>query len=188
MPNKKIILSILIIGAVVTVAGAETWAYYQDTISITGTTIQTGTLYLTSDPDTSLLTIADVSPGSSGTLYQTITNSGTLPGKLKIDFGNIQESVVKEVPSSTGTDTLLDSVKVNIKLVKADDSTLVEQLAGSDSYPVSIESCNGLSASNIAMEANTSYTLVVYYEIPAGTDTGIQGKKLTFGITYTLSS
>jgi spore coat-associated protein N len=188
MPNKKVILSILIIVTVVTIAAANTWAYYQDTLTSTGNTIKTGTLYLTTDPDTSLMTIEDVSPGSSGTLYQTITNSGTMPGKLKTDFGTITESVATEVQSSTGTDTLLNSVKVNIQLVKAEDGTLVEQLAGSDSNPVPIASCSGLSVSNIAMDANTAYKLVVYYEIPSETDNGIQGKRLTFGVTYTLST
>lgn len=188
MPNKRIILSMLIIGTVATVAGAETWAYFTDTVTSTGNTIKIGTLYLTSDPDTSLLTIEGVSPGSSGTLYQTITNSGTLSGKLKIDFSTITETAATEVPSTiTGTDTLLDSVRVNAKLVKASDGTLVKQLAGSDSNPVSITSCSGLSVSNIAMDANTAYKLVIDYEIPSGTDTGIQGKKLTFGVTYTLS-
>jgi hypothetical protein len=189
MPNRKIILSILIIGTVAAVACTETWAFFADTTTSTGNGITVGTLHLTTDPDTSYMTIEGVSAGSSDTLYQTITNSGTVPGKLRIDFGNIQESVAAEVPSkTTGKDDLLHSVRVNVKLVKASDGTLVKQLTGSESTLVPIISCRELSVSNIPMYTNTAYKLVVYYEIPPNTDGGIQGKKLTFGVTYTLST
>ena len=188
MLNKKIILSILIIGTVATIATATTFAYFQDTINSNENEITTGILHLTINPDTSFLTIEGVSPGSSGSLGQTITNSGTVPGKLKIDFGDIQESALTAVPATNGTDTLSNSVKVNIRMVKADDGSLVKQIAGSDLTHVPIKSCSGLSVSNITIDANTAYKLVIYYEIPSGTDTGIQGKRLTFGVTYTLST
>jgi hypothetical protein len=181
-------LSILIIGTVVTIAAANTWAYYQDSITSTGNGITVGTLYLATDPDTSFMTIEGVKPAGSGTLYQTITNSGTLPGKLKIDFGTITESVSTEVPSATGIDTLLESVKVNIQLVRASDGSLVQQLAGSDLNPVPIKSCSGLTVSNIPLDANTAYKLLIHYEVPTNADNGIEGKKLTFGVTYTLST
>jgi type 1 fimbria pilin len=188
MFNKKAFFSVLLIGLVITIATANSWAYFQGNIISTGNEIKTGTLYLTTDPDTSLQTIENVSPNSSGTLHQKILNSGTLPGKLKIDFSSIQESVATEVPSATGKDTLLDSVKVNVKLVKADDGSLVQQLAGVDLNTVPIESCSGMSISNIAMDANTAYKLIIYYKVPSDTDNGIEGKKLTFKVTYTLST
>lgn len=188
MLNKKVILSILIIGTVATLASVGTWAYVQETVTSTGNGITVGTLHLIIYPDTQVLTIEGVSPGSSGSLGQTITNSGTVPGKLKIVFGDIQENALTAVPATNGTDTLLNSVKVNIQLVKADDGSLVQQLVGSDLTPVPIESCSRLSVSNIAMDANTAYKLLIFYKIPSGTDMGIQGKKLTFGVTYTLST
>jgi predicted ribosomally synthesized peptide with SipW-like signal peptide len=188
MPGKRVVWSLLIIVMVATIACANTFAYFQDTITSTGNTITTGTLYLSLDPTTSLMTITGVSPGSSGTLYQTVSNSGTLPGNLKIDFGTITESMAEGTPSTpAGKDTLLHSVRVNIKLVKASDGTLVKQLTGSSSNLVPIISCSGLSVSNISVDPNTSYKLVIYYEIPEKTDSGIQGKKLTFDVTYTLS-
>jgi spore coat-associated protein N len=188
MFNKKIILSLLIISAAATIAAANTWAFFSDSITSTGNEITTGTLHLTINPDTSFMTIEGVTPGSSGSVDQIITNSGTVPGKLKIDFGGIQESADTEVPSATGTSTLLDSVMANIKLVKASDGSLVKQLVGTDLDTVPIASCSGLSVSNIPIDANTAYDLVIHYEIPSNTDTGIQGKKLTFGVTYTLST
>jgi hypothetical protein len=187
MPNRKIILSILIIGTVAAVACTETWAFFADTTTSTGNGITVGTLHLTTDPDTSYMTIEGVSAGSSDTLYQTITNSGTVPGKLRIDFGNIQESVAV-FSKTTGKDNLLHSVRVNIKLVKASDGTLVKQLTGSESNLVPIISCRELSVSDIPMDTSTAYKLVIYYEIPSKTDNGVQGKKLTFGVTYTLST
>jgi predicted ribosomally synthesized peptide with SipW-like signal peptide len=188
MQNRKLILSILFVGAAFTMATVTTWAYYNDITTLSENTITVGTLCLTTNSHTSLMTVEDVSAGSSGTMYQTITNSGNVPGKLKIEFDTIKEIVVTEIPSSTGTDTLLDSVKVNIKLVKADDDSLVQQLAGSDLYPVPIASCSGMSIPNIAIADNTAYKLVIFYEVPKDTDTGIKGKMLTFGVKYTLTS
>lgn len=187
MPSKRVIWSLLIIGTVATLACANTFAFFTDTVTSTGNAITTGTLYLSFDPTTSVMTITGVSPGSSGTLYQTVSNAGTLPGNLKINFDTVSESVDTEVPSTvTGTDTLLESVLVNIKLVRASDNALVQQLVGSNSNPVPIGSCSGLSISDIPVDANTEYKLVVDYNIPLETDSGIQGKKLTFGATYML--
>lgn len=68
----------------------NSWAYLMSSSSkATTEPITVEAFKLTIGPDTSLMTIRDVLPGSSGVLYQTITNSGTVPGKLKIEFGNI---------------------------------------------------------------------------------------------------
>jgi hypothetical protein len=189
MLNKKAILSVIILVTSIVITIGNTWAFItSNEVKNTGT-INLGILHLTTDPDTSMMTIKNVSPGSQGTLYHTITNSGTVPGKLKIDFSNFQESVATEGTSkTTGKDTLLHNVKVNIKLVKASDGTLVKRLKGSESNFVPIISCRELCVSNIPMDANTAYKLVIDYEIPDKTDNGIQGKKLTFGVTYTLST
>jgi hypothetical protein len=189
MLNKKMILCVVIIVTITTITIGNSWAYLISSSSeATTKPITVKTIQLTINPDTSLITIKDVLPGSTGTLYQTITNSGAVPGKLNIKFDTISESIATEIPTATGTSTLLDSVMVNMKLVKTSDDSLVKQLAGSDSNPVPIASCSGLSVSNIPMDSNTSYKLVVDYEIPSKTDTGIQGKKLSFGITYILTT
>jgi predicted ribosomally synthesized peptide with SipW-like signal peptide len=44
MINKKILLSVFTIGLLACVAGAGTWAYFQDTVTSSGNTITTATL------------------------------------------------------------------------------------------------------------------------------------------------
>lgn len=176
--------------AITVITIGNSWAYLTSSSSkATTEPITVGTLELTVNPETSSMTIKDVSSGSSGTLYQTTTNSGTSPGNLKLGFGNFQESIATDVPvTPAGKDTLLESVQVNVKLVKESDGTLVRQITQSSDNTVPIKDLEKLSVSNIVMYPDTSYKLVIYYEIPNNTDDGIQGKKLNFDITYKLTS
>src|SRR5664279_5368921 len=44
MINKKILLSLLTVGLLACIAGAGTWAYFQDTVNSTGNQLTTATL------------------------------------------------------------------------------------------------------------------------------------------------
>lgn len=85
MVNKKIILSILIIGCIATVAGAGTWAYFDDTQSVYTNTVNTGTVDLI--PGSSGLdafTISNIVPGQSNSAAKTVSvkNNGNVDARL----------------------------------------------------------------------------------------------------------
>ena len=101
MINKKILLSLLIVGLLACVASAATWAYFQDTLDVNNTRITTTNLSsqyaLVQTPDTgdwisfsgdtgnSLgpFNITNLIPGDGTTLkYIKIRNMGTTPASV----------------------------------------------------------------------------------------------------------
>ncbi|HII92467.1 MAG TPA: hypothetical protein HA262_09945 [Methanosarcina sp.] len=87
MLNKKMLLSVLILGVVATAAGAGTWAFFDDSLPVAGNTITAGTLNL----DGSLVQTFAVSDAIPDSILKTIpsstytlTNGGTITGKLSV--------------------------------------------------------------------------------------------------------
>lgn len=87
MFNKKILLSVLIIGMVGVMAGSATWAYFQDTEISEDNTLTAGTLDLTLT--NAPFTLNNKQPGDFGTETQTIQNVGSLIGELDVTFSAI---------------------------------------------------------------------------------------------------
>jgi spore coat-associated protein N len=93
MFNKKIILSVLILGFVATLAGAGTFAYFDSSVPVNDNTITAGSIYLTpvdgSGTVLSALTsfsvggTSGIAPGTpiADTVWH-VKNTGTLPGTL----------------------------------------------------------------------------------------------------------
>lgn len=74
----------LALGAVACLGVAGTFAYWTDTVPVSGTTITTGTLDLKvngsdSLPSYTTLSIADMVPGNSTAAVLTVRNAGTIP-------------------------------------------------------------------------------------------------------------
>lgn len=87
--NKKIILSVLVIGCIATVAGAGTWAYFDDAKTSNNNVIGTGTLSLTANGNAlDSFTLKDLVPGKSDDKAKTISlkNGGTIKGQLTAEI------------------------------------------------------------------------------------------------------
>lgn len=87
MLNKKMLLSVLIIGCIATVASAGTFAYFSDAASTSGNTVQSGTLKLNHDALASAtLSTLLAQPGDNqknvGTGSISVQNAGSLDGKV----------------------------------------------------------------------------------------------------------
>ncbi len=84
--NKKILLSLLIIGIIVSVASAGTWAYFSDAKTTQENTLMAGTLKLNDGITTTTLfsSAGYIVPGSSGSDYIYVQNVGTVPGNLYV--------------------------------------------------------------------------------------------------------
>lgn len=99
--NKKILISLAIIGVASAIAIGGTKAYFSDTETSQGNTLSAGTLNLTvdnEDPWTSVpFQISDIKPGDSGTKKIKLKNIGSLPkpggppwtSKVFITFSNL---------------------------------------------------------------------------------------------------
>jgi spore coat-associated protein N len=88
--NKKIIISLSVIGAIAAIAIGGTMAYFSDTETSTGNTFTAGTLDLrldNGDTNVTKFTVTDANPGQFGWGTWKVENDGNLPGYL--DLQNI---------------------------------------------------------------------------------------------------
>ena len=78
MLNKKMLLSLLVIGVVSVSAGAGTWAYFTDEEVTSGNTFTAGTVDLSLGTVTIEVDADNMKPGDSKTLTIPLSNDGTL--------------------------------------------------------------------------------------------------------------
>ena len=78
--DKKILVSMMVIGLVATLAGAGLYAYFSDTETSTSNTFTAGTLDISlGESETTEISIGNMAPGDvTGDWVITITNDGTL--------------------------------------------------------------------------------------------------------------
>ncbi|WP_292377873.1 TasA family protein [Methanosarcina sp. UBA289] len=185
MLNKKVLLSILIIGAVVATAGAATWATLSDSRQVNGD-ITAGELYL-GDQAVNPISVAATAPGDSGTEEQLITIGGNLDGILKIDVDKV--NVPTEANTSApipNTDKLGEMFKIKIKLTSQDGTQTYGYAAGSDTEYALLS--DSLTLSNVPVDSGATYKLVTEWQIDALANNGIQGQTVSFDEVYTLES
>lgn len=91
--DKKILVSMMVIGLVATLAGAGMYAYFNDTETSKGNILTAGTLDLKVDgkdnPDIAHIVVDNIYPGWSDTYTWTLKNEGSIAGKLSIEFSTI---------------------------------------------------------------------------------------------------
>lgn len=90
MRDSRALRSLLSLGMVVGLGATGTYAYWTDTVSVTGTTISTGTIDLkVNNADTvtdfTTMNVTTMVPGDSTAGVVTVKNSGTAPLKYYVD-------------------------------------------------------------------------------------------------------
>jgi spore coat-associated protein N len=171
--NKKIILSVLIIGCLATVAGAGTWAYFDDTKTSNNNAIETGTLKLSVDGSDASSTTFDtfsftnLAPGDKDDNAKTFTvkNTGSLNGHLYADVsvvGSVPQhlKVTLRIPKNNGKDeNYIDSDistgKTDIDLGELDSGNTYNAVIGYDFT-------NDKNEQNIEQGQNLKYTITYH--------------------------
>jgi predicted ribosomally synthesized peptide with SipW-like signal peptide len=91
--DKKILVSMMVIGLVAALAGAGLYALFSDTETSTGNTFSAGTLDLKvggkDDPEVIQIVLDNIKPGWSREYRWTLKNAGTLDGILWFEVTNI---------------------------------------------------------------------------------------------------
>jgi len=90
--NRKIIISLSVIGIVAAIAIGGTVAFFSDTETSTGNTFTAGTLNLKvgdDDPTTWSYYAGDIKPGDEDKEFVTLQNTGSIDGYLHITFANL---------------------------------------------------------------------------------------------------
>jgi predicted ribosomally synthesized peptide with SipW-like signal peptide len=162
MFNKKIILCILTLGFVVTLAGAGTFAYFDNSVAVAGNTVTAGTIMLNGVTTTSLpLSVGPVTPGVPGNLGTVnLKNDGTIDGNLKV-------TITPESSTDAGTTNLLSHLHLSVNGVAVTPGT-----------PIDL----GILSKTTATPVAIAYT----YDKLATAQNDEQGKVASYDITYQL--
>lgn len=127
--NKKILLSLLIIGVIASVASAGTWAYFSDAKDTDSSTLTSGKLTL---GEMSELTITNnnghdfIVPGDTGEGSVSITNTGNVPGDLYVKIsrtGNLASPLITYTAAVGGTSVTVGDEYVYVASLDAEEST-----------------------------------------------------------------
>jgi len=130
--NKKILISLSVIGAVAAIVVGGTWAYFTDTDSSTGNTFTTGNMEIFADENGIYgdigtgnglpFNVSNMSPGNSwGPNYAGVANKGTLPFKWTFSLNKTSDT------PGTGGGNLYNVLKVKIEAAMDGTGTALKQ-------------------------------------------------------------
>lgn len=204
MFNKKMLLSVLIIGVVGVLAGSATWAYFQDTEVSEDNTLTAGTLDLTLT--NAPFTLTNKEPGDLGTETQTIKNIGSLAGELDVTFSvitNTESTGATEFEADGGTGELGAAAEMMVFIDVDDSGTLTQndivlksdgtvvtapETPVENDYFATINSYgeDDFNAAIASMGSNIERDVLFKWRIPTTVDNTIQGDSVSFDVTFTL--
>ncbi|MCD6178138.1 hypothetical protein J7K03_02730 [bacterium] len=203
--NKKILISLSIIGIVAAIAVGGTVAYFSDVEVSKGNTFSAGTLDLTvnnENPWTStVFSISDVKPGDSGTAIIKLKNVGTLPkpggppwtSKVYIAFENLIDDDVSctepegKVDDSCGSGKVGElSENLNIRVRDYWDPNCQENKRFEEIHTLAEWVSQGQTFLNDDMPAGDVNCVVIDWSIDSSVGNEIQSDRATFDIKFTL--
>jgi len=180
--NRKVLASVFIISMLAFSLGYGTMSLFSDTETSSGNTFTAGTLNLKvgdNDPTTWNFAISNLKPGDSGSESVTVTNTGTLDGKLSITFSNLvdAENVVYE-PELPDTDADGELAEVLHLVITIDGTTIYDGMASG---------ITGASLPDYSLGHGVSKTFTVAYGIDSAVGNNIQSDIAGFDITFSLA-
>jgi predicted ribosomally synthesized peptide with SipW-like signal peptide len=202
--DKKILVSVMVIGLVATLAGAGLHAYFSDTETSSGNTFTAGTLDLTLGGSTLPFSVSDTYPGASGSDHVTLTNGGSLSGVLDVKVTNVVNiGALKRNPPVTGEfcdesgdlgNALEIAIWLDIDNDGENDSTDFGLKYDGTTYDpslglqyASLNSYNNVVWNNIRTMANGDMdTFIIGWRIPGTVGNAIQGDMVTFDVVFQL--
>ena len=186
MINKKMLLSILIIGVVSVSAGAGTWAYFSDTESDLGNTFTAATLDAVM---TGAFVFDKVAPGVTKTETITVTNNGNIAANsvfLELDVTDSEPTgdTEPEAVAEDGTDVYDISKQIEITAMTYDGTSIIGLYTnGNGNGYLDLDDLNtdGKTEINGAnpLAASASVDIVIEMKLHADTDNEYQGDRST---------
>lgn len=180
--NKKILVSLLLVGLVGFALGWGTYSQFSDTETTTAT-FTAGTLNLkvgNDDPVSWKINLTDLLPGCSSSQSVAINNSGSVNGNLSISFSSLEdeENGLTEPELVLGDTEPDGELAENLYLKITVDGTVIYE-----GYASGVLS-GGLA--DYPLNAGASVTFTVNYSIDEAVDNIIQSDVVGFTITFLL--
>jgi predicted ribosomally synthesized peptide with SipW-like signal peptide len=189
--DKKILVSMMVIGLVATLAGAGLYAYFSDTETSSGNKFTAGTLDLMvngQNPWTTPITVSNLAPGDSGSRSIVIKNVGSIDGCVNLELGtatnteglNPESETEKTEPGDLG-----DYLVVTIYFDEDGDLGTVNDQTFVCSGIINTIGGHLYNAYHPLCAGDLSY-LVIVYNLPGHTGNNVQGDIVSFDISVIL--
>lgn len=189
--EKKILLSLMMVGVVAAAAGAGTFAYFSDTESSNGNTMTAGTLDLNiegGDSAVTTLSVSDVGPGDSGTASSSISNTGSIDGYVDVEVGSVNNTEGANPESETDTSGDGEMGGIATATIYVDDDGNLSTTG--DQTQVASGTLNSIQSQDYEVDhsltAGGSSNLVIDWDVPTSMGNEAQGDAASFDATAKL--
>lgn len=174
---RTILIGLLAIGVLVVGVGLGTGAIFTDTQSVDANTFSTGTVDISTDPTTALVTFSDMAPGDQVTNPLTVTNSGSLELRYAVT------SSTTEDPLAAQLDLTIKSGVSNCTNAGFDaDGTVIygpADLGSTSGVNVIGDPTQGAQAGDRTLAGSASETLCFNVSLPLDTGNAFQSLSTT---------
>lgn len=179
---RTILIGLLAIGVLVVGVGLGTGAIFTDTQSVDANTFSTGTVDISTDPTTALVTFSDMAPGDQVTNPLTVTNSGSLELRYAVT------SSTTEDPLAAQLDLTIKSGVSNCTNAGFDaDGTVIygpADLGSTSGVNVIGDPTQGAQAGDRTLAGSASETLCFNVSLPLSTGDAFQGLSTTATLNF----
>jgi Camelysin metallo-endopeptidase. len=182
--RKRILLTL---GAVLTVAsiagGALSLALFTSTATVPANTFSTGSVIISTNPTTALVTFSAMAPGDQVTAPITVTNGGTLDLRYAIssvatnvDTKGLKDQLVLTIKSGVTTCTDAAYAADGTSIYSGDLDSTAGKLVG--------DAATGADAGDRALAASANEVLCFHVSLPSATSDAFQGATTTATFTF----
>ena len=189
-PTRLMALAVAGLAAVSLTAGASSLALFTGTASVPANTFSTGSVIISTNPTTALVTIAAMAPGDAITAPITVSNDGTLDLRYAItatatnvDTKGLKDALSLTVKSGVTTCTNAAYAADGAILYAGDldaAATYLPTVAGKLVGDVA----TGADAGDRSLTATTNEVLCFHVSLPLATGNGLQLASTTATFTF----
>jgi predicted ribosomally synthesized peptide with SipW-like signal peptide len=192
--QKKILVSMMVIGLVAALAGAGLYAYFSDTETSSGNTFTAGTLDLelsAAQGSVVVLNVGPLAPGDSGSNTWIAKNVGSIAGKLSLTVSAITNNdngltePESEVDTTGGAGEGELGQYLNVVLWVDLDSDGVKDV-GEVLYSGTLNGMAGTYSNVAILPKEWSAPIILEWSIDSGVGNVIQSDSASFDITFSL--
>jgi hypothetical protein len=178
---------LLVLAAIITVAsiagGAISLALFTSTATVPANTFSTGSVVISTNPTTALVTFAAMAPGDSVSAPLTVTNGGTLDLRYAIssvatnaDAKGLKDQLALTIKSGVTTCTNAAYAADGVSIYSGDLDSTAGKLVG--------DAASGADAGDRTLIAAANEVLCFHVSLPGATGDAFQGATTTATFTF----
>lgn len=175
--RRTILIGLLAIGVLVVAIGLGTGAIFSDTQEVDANTFSTGTVDISTNPTTALVTFSDMAPGDQATNPITVTNSGSLELRYAVTSTTTEDTLAAQLDL-----TIKSGVTTCTNAGFSVDGTVIYttgDLGSTTGVNVIGDPTQGAQAGDRTSAASGSETLCFNVSLPSSTGNSFQGLTTT---------